>query len=94
MSDLTLDTPNYSADTIPSLRVTIVYIVAMSDLTLNTPSYSADTVTARDSRGLMLDTGVHNQCMTNVCVIFNCIQVLISNIPQTHLFILVLKIFL
>ena len=30
----------------------------------------------------------------NVCVIFNCIQVLISNVPQTHVFILVLKILL
>ena len=36
-------------------------------------------------------TGVHNQCISNICVIFNCIQVLIPNVPQTHLFILVLK---
>ena len=40
-----------------------------------------------------LYTGVHNQCITNVCVIFNCIQVLILNVPQTRLFILVLKLF-
>ena len=32
--------------------------------------------------------------ITNVCVIFNCIQVLISNVPHTHLLILVLKILL
>ena len=31
--------------------------------------------------------------ITNVCVIFNCIQVLISNVPQTHLINLVLKIY-